>query len=537
MIEIKETKGKIENFFPFDKFRQYQQKILTDIVNDFENGYNVIILEAPVGFGKSPVNIALGLYYKPAFYTTPQVKLVNQLSRDFCPDKLAIDGGYGNIISLLGRRNYICKETKKPSDICPYRKGVPDIDERGFSFERKCSRMNECTYWIQKKAALSADITIITFAMLVINSYLNFFGKREILIVDECHNLENQVANLFAGFKIGPNVLPKSIKTEEKKKYWKDINEILPTSNRFSDYIEFFHKFKNIMRNLRPLCNNEREKDKIDNLRRKVRNMFNEVEEKRTWVIDIPYNDSRSRIFKPIFIDNFLKKHIWNQGEKIILSSATIPFRQNPTRWLERLGLNEKKFKFHSVPMSFPVENRPIFISHMGKKMTYSEEKKNWTYNMNIVKNIIKKHIGENGVIHTQSYERAKRVFFELKKFSCYLHNGNEKNIINEWIQSKKFILISPSIKDGVDLKDDLCRFQILLKIPYPNIKDSRVKYLLNEKHDWAWYNEETRRDIVQMYGRAIRSPTDYAAFYIIDGSFNSLTIANFPKWFLDALK
>ncbi|GAI61214.1 unnamed protein product [marine sediment metagenome] len=97
-------------------------------------------------------------------------------------------------------------------------------------------------------------------------------------------------------------------------------------------------------------------------------------------------------------------------------------------------------------------------------------------------------------------------------------------------------VLISPAIKDGVDLKDDMCRFQILLKVPYPNIKDARVNYLLNVKKDRDWYNNETAKDIIQTYGRAVRSPTDYAKFYIIDGSFRTFPKKLFPRWFLDAL-
>jgi len=81
-----EVKNKIiEGYFPFKKFRPYQKRILYDIVNSLESDKDLIILEGPTGFGKSPVNIALGKYFKPSFYTTPQVKLVNQIARDFCP--------------------------------------------------------------------------------------------------------------------------------------------------------------------------------------------------------------------------------------------------------------------------------------------------------------------------------------------------------------------------------------------------------------------------------------------------------------------
>jgi len=70
------------------------------------------------------------------------------------------------------------------------------------------------------------------------------------------------------------------------------------------------------------------------------------------------------------------------------------------------------------------------------------------------------------------------------------------------------------------------------------SIGDSRVKYLLNEKKQWTWYYNETAKNIIQMYGRAVRSSTDYAKFYIIDGSFKDIcSKIKFPDWFLQAIK
>jgi len=532
----------IEQYFPFDTFRPYQKEILNKIVKDFENGTKVVILDGPVGFGKSPVNIALGDYFKPSFYTTPQVKLVNQLSKDFCPKKLAIDGGYGDCIAFLGRRNYRCRETGLDSDICPYRTGVQVEDDFGRIKKKTCSKMENCTYQKQKEAASESNIAILTFAMLIINSYLNYFPKRNLLIIDECHNLENQVANLFAGFTISFKILPKSFGEELREKIWKeDIEEYLPNSRQIEDYLPFFMKFKELTTKWRPLCQNERDLDKLRNLSRRIKNILEEIEEGRIWTVNLTYygeyNSRIPRLFSPILIDKFLQEKLWRQANKIILSSATIPYRNNVVKWLERIGLNDKAFKFHSVPMTFPIENRKIITAYMNGKMTYNEEKKNWNANINSIKSIIKKHGSEKGVIHTQSYSRAKKLYDDLKGYNLFLHKEKvSESIIDQWVNSKKQILVSPSIKDGVDLKDDLCRFQILLKIPYPNIKNARVDYLLNKKKDWVWYNEETTRDIIQMYGRAIRSSTDYATFYIIDSSFNNLPKRNFPDWFLKAL-
>ncbi len=541
--KIEVNSNNIEDCFPFETFRRDQKEALCDIVNLLESDKDLIILDAPTGFGKSPVNIALGRYFKPTFYTTPQVKLVNQISKDFCPNKLAIDGGIGDTIALLGRRNYNCKETNRDCDICPIRDGLKGIDVNGKNITRYCPNEENCTYWKQKEQASEADIAILTFAMLIANSYVQGFSPRNLLIVDECHSLESQVAGMFAGFTLSPKVLPNLSGvdlvdiTDSKNKMWKEIEKVLPKSSRVEDYVPFFkEKFLIISKNWRLFCKNERERDKLDHLTKRISYMLHELDEGRKWVVDL--SGSKRRRFKPILVDRFLQRKVWSQANKIILSSATIPFRNNIKAWLKRLGLEDKKYYFHSIPMRFPLQNRQIITSYMGGKMTRNNENLNWKGNVRNIKQIIGCHKGEKGVIHTQSYQRAIKLHNDLKGCNTFLHDRIkvEGDIIEVWIDSNKQILISPSIKDGVDLKDDLCRFQIILKIPFPNIKDPRVDYLLNKRNEWTWYYNEAITDTVQIYGRAVRSKEDYAKLYIIDGSFRNLKTKGFPKWFLDAI-
>ena len=545
MNETDVNNNRIEDYFPFEGFRTHQKEILNNIVRDLENNINLIILEAPTGFGKSPVNIALGRYFKPSFYTTPQVKLVKQIERDFCPKRLVIDGGIGNVIALLGRRNYICRETEKDSDICPIRDGLTEEDEDGNRITRTCPTEFNCTYWRQKEQALISDIAVLTFAMLIANTYLtgfSHFSKRDLLIIDECQSLESQVAGMFAGFTLSPNVLPKFNAEQYQKAIWEDLEKLMPKSKDIEDYLPFFNNFESFYRKWAPLCENERQKDKLLNLSRKISYMLREINEGRKWVVDVlNYIAKKKKIihkFKPILVDRFLQRKVWSQANRIILSSATIPYRNDIRLWLKRLGLEEYQYSFHSVPMLFPLKNRQIITTCIGGMMTNKEEDHSWKENVNIIKKIIKDHKGERGVIHTQSYKRAKKLYNALNKSNLFLHDKKkiDRDVIEEWSNSDKMILISPAIKEGVDLKDDLCRFQILLKVPYPNIGDARVSYLLNEQNDWKWYNCETVKDIVQMYGRAVRSMTDYAKFYIVDGSFNNLPKEEFPQWFLDAI-
>jgi len=525
----------IDNYFPFSTFRQNQREILHEARDAFNSGIEVVIIEGPTGFGKSPVNIALGRSFAPSFYTTPQVQLVKQIAKDFGPEELAINGGYGNIVALLGRKNYICNATNKRSDRCPIRD----------DYETPCSQVANCTYSIQKEATMKARVAVITFAMLILNSFVrgyNRFSKRNLLIVDECHNLENQVASMFAGVGISPYILPKRL----QNKYWYRIIKQFPQSRKVEDYIQAFTDLKEkLYHDIYYDLERAHERDKIEDFLRRLEYMLDELHDGRTWVIQnskVKFNGSWERkiILKPIYVDRFLRRTIFAHAKKhIILSTATVPFRKDPQKWLYRLGLGDKSFKLFSVPMTFPLRNRPIIFLENGGKMTNSLEDKNWAKNLGYIKAILRSHKGEKGVIHTQSYERAKRLAKDLNS-EIFLHDKQkvDGDVIQAWIKSKKQVLLSPAIKEGVDLRGEMCRFQILLKVPYPHAGDKRVKFLLEEKKAWNWYFNEASRDITQIYGRAIRSKEDYATLYIIDKSFGDvLRRASFPGYFLDAIQ
>ena len=88
-------------------------------------------------------------------------------------------------------------------------------------------------------------------------------------------------------------------------------------------------------------------------------------------------------------------------------------------------------------------------------------------------------------------------------------------------------------MSEGVDLKGDLSRFQIVCKVPYPYLGDKLVKKKMN-KWKW-WYPMQTAKTIVQAVGRSVRSDTDSAVTYILDSDFErffSMNKSLFPNEF-----
>jgi Rad3-related DNA helicase len=119
-------------------------------------------------------------------------------------------------------------------------------------------------------------------------------------------------------------------------------------------------------------------------------------------------------------------------------------------------------------------------------------------------------------------------------------HETEDRNEILEkhLTSTKPTILVSPSMMSGIDLKDDLARFQILLKVPYPNISSNKIKS--RQKSNSDWYVWKTIVDTLQAYGRAVRSDADYAEMYILDSNFSDLLKYNshlIPEYMLNAIK
>ena len=88
-----------------------------------------------------------------------------------------------------------------------------------------------------------------------------------------------------------------------------------------------------------------------------------------------------------------------------------------------------------------------------------------------------------------------------------------------------------------MDLKDELSRFQVLVKVPYPDLSERRTRVKL--ERDPGWYDWQTDLRLVQTYGRSIRSDTDHAVTYVLDSNFPQFVRRHgelFPEYFLEAL-
>ena len=82
-------------------------------------------------------------------------------------------------------------------------------------------------------------------------------------------------------------------------------------------------------------------------------------------------------------------------------------------------------------------------------------------------------------------------------------------------------VLVGPTLNEGIDLPDDLCRFIIIFKVPYPSLSSRLVR--AKQKLFPLWYNSTTSNNIIQGIGRGIRHKNDWCTTYILDACFSYL--------------
>lgn len=469
-----------------------------------------------------------------AFYTTPQKQLRNQLAED--------EDLQEYVRMLKSRRDYICGVTGSNCNDCSVRSDP----------NQSCMSKMQCTYWNSKVTSMEHPLAAITFAMQIVDNHLPVtdeqgnqmsFADRDTEIVDEAHGLEGQVATMFAGYTVSERKLPEKVfGNVGERADWDD--------DRFEDvqgYLEDIAiRARKYVDNWDEDPTKQHKVDQCEAFLRSYEYSLEEHAEGRAWVVNVDSlnrvgrSNSKQLTLKPVKVDRFLQNYVWSRGNKRVLSSATIPYRNNIEKWAERIGLPGDT-QLIRAPMPFPVEHRQIYTGTMVGEMSGDGEDRYWGDMMAQLREIHQQHQGENGLLHTVSYDRAERVAQALGYDNVIVHDDEKSadKMIEEWQQSSADILASPAMTEGVDLHGDLCRWQALLKVPYAFVGDERVSYLLNEEHDWDWYYQEAAVNIMQSVGRATRGPEpeESSAYYCLDGSFEKVrNKVDFPGWFEEAI-
>lgn len=483
-----------EMHFPFKTPRPDQLETVSEIIDAISLGYKYIVLEAGTGTGKSAIAKTLSSIYGSSYILTVTKQLQEQYLEDFT-----------NMSPVKGRKNFRCH--KDPTFTCDEGKCILE----GAACENP---KEDCDYYIQKHLALNSKTVISNYHYMFLElNYVGDFTKRELLICDEAHNLENTImSQLKLEFSIGDlsNYLKLDITDEllyelDNGDYDVWLLFIQEVKDKYSKELD---KIRDISR--------PHLLEKISFIKRQISDCNRFIEniayDPYSWVFD--YNpDYEVLEFKPLKVDNYAKNTLLRFGEVCIFMSATILDWKFFSRCL---GIGEDEIYPIRRRSPFDLNRNPIKAIG-GYDLSRKAIRENAPKTIDAVRSILEKHKSDKGMIHTVSTGCKDYLIDNLNDSRLIEHNTqNRAEQLEKFKKSTDpLVLISPSMNEGVDLPGDLCRFQIIYKLPYPDLGDKQIRLRANADEDW--YNYKTSLALIQTYGRGMRFEDDYCITYFID--------------------
>jgi Rad3-related DNA helicase len=529
-------------YFPFDKIRPEQKRAIEFAIDQFESGKKHVLLEMGTGTGKSATGIAIARYMEMhgpvlknkdgdtltgAYIVTTQKILQDQYMFDFGPAS-----GKNLIRTIKSSSNYRCKfyedQTCAESKRLLVKLGK---QLNGTDFQKHCK--NSCHYSIDKQEFIDCPISITNMPYFLAETlYSGKLEPRALLIVDECHNTESE--------------LGKFVEVSFSERFARDILKCkmpkLDSQQAVLDWVNTTYKrslskyTKSLEKNISSLSGDvagggdyskqlemlEKHLEKIDK--------FIETYVESNWVMNVTHPDPNNKRggrkfeFKPIDVSPYGQGILFRSGGRILMMSATIVDKDV---FCMSVGVDTKEVAYLRIPSPFPVENRPTHFIPAGS-MSRDNIDRTLPIMVETVRMLLEKHSSEKGIIHSSNYKVAKYIQENVKSSRVLIHDSlNRDEILRRHMESKDpTVLLSPSMMEGVDLRDDQSRFQILCKIPFPYLGDAVVKKRMDRNK--SWYSYMTAKSVIQSFGRSIRNDTDHAITYILDADWDRFYTRNF---------
>src|SRR5262245_36254118 len=456
----------------------------------------VLVVEAPPGVGKSHVAMTLARWSGDAYLLTSQKLLQDQYEREFGAD-LAL---------VKGRDNYPCE--RYPGGWTPTSRGM-------------CRRVRGpvcgCPYVRAKQTALNAPIfcTNTAYFATLRHWHAEQLRRRRLLIVDEAHNLEGQLVGVFtARFSHDEmrewfgSPLPRlpladdyrpllAAHVERLESQRQQVERRLETLRPPGQPAEVFLEMP-------PTREEEdllEQRDQLESALARVTFFLDAAD--REWIVRYPDQPGAELALMPLTVAAMARELFNECAEITVLSSAYLGHR---TVLAEYFGLNEGDVRVLATASPFAVEQRPIVYRPIGALSRGTRARLEPALFAEVAA-ILAAHPKDKGLIHVPSYEGGRRLVDDLairaphqSRRLLWIDSAGGKSAALQVhrTSTSPTVLVSPSLREGVDLPDDFLRFQVLTKLPYPDLGDPWTA--ARQARDPRWYALETAKALVQAY-------------------------------------
>lgn len=570
----------IDDHFPIRvdgkaSYREGQRSAVEFALNAFNQGKRIVIIEGPTGSGKSAIGMTIADMMDTSYYLTATKILQDQLIAEFGDQVVELKGRnaypctfYERFGPEMVRRgvwkqsqldNFLAKNPNCGEGFCKTKTGKA----QGGGKTQKClkcftskgpngngrpsgdlevlplgTRYSACPYYEQVYQAVNSRKVTMNFSSFLFQTQMTkrFNTPRDLMIVDECHNIEPQLMD-FVSLTINDAHLSK-------------YGIILPELDDPLQYAVWFED-SNIAEHIYKVIEEARENDQFwleDDLSRtlkKYKMFIDHVQNTDAeWVCEYETTNSGAHkvTLKPVYVHGMAYELLFQYAKQVVLMSATV---LDVDVMCKSLGIKREDVAAIRLKNRFPVENRPIYVKPVGKLTGGRAGMIEWGPLLVAgVNEIVSKYPGKRGIIHTHNFSIQ-----ELLKEACdpkvrnrFLLQQNfrdKKEMLEEHSRRPESVIVAPAMHEGIDLSGDLSRFQIICKVPYANCFDNE-QLARRVEIDRKYYLWLTALKLVQSYGRSVRSPSDYADTYILDEAiFKFMRDAKnmLPTWFTEAVQ
>ncbi|MBS1268674.1 MAG: hypothetical protein MAG458_01406 [Nitrosopumilus sp.] len=416
------------------------------------------------------------------------------------------------------------KNGKEVVEVCKFKPTIKKVED-------KTHDSNSCHYYLQKYDALvsphslwnyHAFFQIMKFNKKLFEDYLD----RKVSVFDEAHKIEDQIIQ-FVGFDIFAGQVAECNLNTEKYNFT-DLDSMIKLTDDIA--YSYAKQIKDIKEST--AFQNNPDFELITRLERRydraAQAKIDISTDKDNFVVNDPIKDLngsfRTISVKPIDISKFAETFF--ETEYQIFMSATI----DKQSFCENMGFEKDDVAFVDTPKSpFPIKNRSVDLLNI-KRLSYGSTEDDELEVIRTIDRILDEHSEQRGLILTSSIPRCQKILRYLSPKNtkririCHSKNKDGKTqdeVITEHASDPTGVLLSSSLWEGVDLKDDLSRFQIIAKVPYPNYKEKRTKAKMDKFP--LWYTSQTLTKLLQGFGRSIRSEDDWARTYVLDTAVNNV--------------
>jgi len=472
-------------YFPYDNIREGQQislKTLEDTVDNWE----VAVIRAPVGSGKSGIAVATQLGFGAAGRGCNILVPNNLLRGQYLSE-------FKHLQTVKAQHEYTIpaeSQWRGRVRIPPRAINVRQF-KKMYGFFPRGNQYTKDLGAVRKK-----------FSPSVLNFYTYIAQRlyKDILIIDEAHQMLDMLKEMHAkkiwqhlhGFPDNLATIGDLVSWAEKNKHQNNIDVLLEELTRVhpASVVEYG---KELYNNRPEVC----------------------IKIKPFSVKDKP----------PILWPTKIKR--------IILMSATINQKD-----LEFMGLGDRVIKWIDTPSPIPVANRPIVPLNVAD-MSAEKQEDSLPVLANTLKELADKHRDESGFVHIPygAAEKLRPLLADDNRF--IFHDKTTKTAkFTEFLKSPGKVFVGSGMSEGIDLKYDLARWQLVAKIPWPSLGDSVNRWIAANDPDY--YALLTAQELLQASGRVCRGPDDTGITYVFDSSWEvwyKRCKKFLPLWFTEAIQ